>query len=208
MGTCRTFVKRECGGATVEFVALMPAFLLLTFFIFEIIVAVLWVGTAEKAAQLGARLAIVSDYAVTTLTPTTTNLASAITYPPGSQCGGTTDKCTPFATQKCDGNVATGASNPCSATFTTIVNRMSSISALIKAKYVTITYSYAQLGFVTGRVVPSVTVTLSGVPYDTLVTTIVSSFFKLTNPSATSPLTTLPAISVTLTGEDLSSAGA
>src|SRR5712675_1195948 len=163
METCRTFVKRECGGATVEFVALMPAFLLLTFFIFEIIVAVMWVGTAEKAAQLGARLAIVSDYAVTTLTstPPTLNLASASTYLPGSQCGGTPDKCTPFATQTCNGNVATSPSNPCSATFTTVVNRMSSISTLIQAKYVTITYSYAQLGFVNGRIVPRVTVTLS-----------------------------------------------
>jgi hypothetical protein len=85
---------------------------------------------------------------------------------------------------------------------------MSGISTLIQAKYVTITYSYAQLGFVNGRIVPRVTVTLSGVPYDILVTTIVGGFFKLTNPSATSPLTTLPPISVTLTGEDLSRAGA
>ncbi len=65
--TTSRFIRDQRGGVAVEFVALLPAFLFLTFFVFDIAIAVLWVGTVEKAAQLGARLAIVSDYAVTGL---------------------------------------------------------------------------------------------------------------------------------------------
>ncbi len=80
---------------------------------------------------------------------------------------------------------------------------MRSISSLIDNQYVTITYSYVGLGFAGGPIVPGVTVTLSGVPYGGVGTTILGKFFD-----STSPLVTLPTISVTLTGEDLSTAGA
>jgi hypothetical protein len=80
---------------------------------------------------------------------------------------------------------------------------MRAISSLIQSQYVTITYSDVGLGFAGGPIVPSVTVTLTGVPYGAVVTTILGNFF-----SGASPLVTLQTISVTLTGEDLSTAGA
>jgi Flp pilus assembly protein TadG len=209
----RSFIASEDAGATVEFVALMPAFLLLTFFIAEVLIAVLWIGTAEKAAQLGARLAVVSNYAVTTLSATTVNAAkNPSTDPPGKNCD---TGCSAFASQTCDGS---SMAAPCDTTnFTAIVSRMQNIATLIEAQYVTITYAYTGnadgtdgLGFAGGPIVPSVTVKLHGIPYNTVATAILANFFKKAtgNNSATSPLTTLPDISVTLTGEDLSSAGA
>jgi hypothetical protein len=212
-GRYRSFIASEAAGATVEFVALMPAFLLLTFFIAEVLIAVLWIGTAEKAAQLGARLAVVSNYAVTSLSPTTVNLPKSAAIAPGTNCD---TGCAAFNPQACNGS---SLAAPCDTTnFTAIVSRMQNIATLIQAQYVTITYAYTGdattgaggLGFAGGPIVPSVTVKLSGIPYDTLVTTILANFFKKAtgDNTATSPLTTLPDISVTLTGEDLSSAGA
>ncbi len=210
MAGCCSFIREEKAGATVEFVALMPAFFLLTFFIFEIIIAVLWVGTAEKAVQLGARLAVVSDYAVNGLTATSTNALAAGFF--GQPCSA--GACVAFTTQTCTGG--TGAQ--CNATkFNAIVNRMSRISNLIQSQYVTISYTYVGLGYAGGQVVPRVTVTLGQtnpvgssvpVPYGAVVTTVLGNFIKLGDKTASSPLVNLPTISVTLTGEDQSSAGA
>jgi len=199
------FIRDERAGATIEFVALMPAFLLLTFFIFEVGVPILWVGTAEKAVQLGARLAIVSNYAVTGLTPTSTNSLAGGSFIYVQRCSA--GACTPFATQTC----IAGTSAQCDSTnFTTIVNRMASLSNLIQSQYVTITYTYIGLGYAGGPLVPGVTVTLAGVPYGAVVTTILGSFMKLAtgDQSASSPFYTLPTKTVTLTGEDLNTAGA
>jgi Flp pilus assembly protein TadG len=176
----------------VEFVAIMPVFMLIAFFAMEVAIAVMWVGTAEKAAQLGARLAVVSNLAVTGL-PATNGLTNS-TYTYGQPCSA--GACTLFATKTCTG----GSGGVCSAAdFTTIVNRMSSILSLIQSQYVTISYTDVGLGFAGGPVVPSVTVTLSGVPMGGVMTSIFGKFFSLN---------TLPTISTTFTGEDLNSAGA
>ena len=60
----RQISVREEGAAAIEFVAAMVFFTVLSFFSFEVGVAVFWNATAEKAAQIGARLAIVGDPAV------------------------------------------------------------------------------------------------------------------------------------------------
>jgi len=189
---------------TVEFVALMPAFLFLTFFVFEIMVAVLWVGTVEKAVQLGARLAIVSNYAVTGLAPNQKN-AVAAGYVPGAHCsqGG----CVGFTVRTCSG----GSIGDCNAAnFNVLVNRMRSIAGLIQPQNVTITYDYIGLGFAGGPIIPRVTLTVQNVPYGAVVTTIMATFFRAAtgNPSAISPLTNLPTVTATFTGEDLNTAGA
>ena len=49
-------IRHDDGGATVEFVAAMSFFVVIFFFVMEIGVAVFWNATAEKAAQIGARL--------------------------------------------------------------------------------------------------------------------------------------------------------
>ena len=194
------FLRSERGSAIVEFVALMPAFLGITFFIFEIAIAILWIGTAEKAAQLGARLAVVSNYAVTTLAPTQRNVV-AMNALYGQQCPG---GCVAFATATCS-----GGGGVCSAGFTTIVNRMRGIMPNIQTANVTITYQYIGLGYAGGPIVPRVVVTVSNVAYGAIITTLVSNLFTMVLGGDAPPaFTTLPPITVTLTGEDLNTAGA
>jgi hypothetical protein len=223
IGAHRKFVENETAGVTVEFVALMPTFLLFTFFVIEILIAQFWVGTVEKAAQLGARLAVVSDNVITTTSacppaagiPLTNCLATGFIY--GDGCGGSPDHCNSFTDRVCTANgttcSCTGGGTCNTTAFNYIVGRMHGISGLIQTQYdphTTITYKYIGLGYAGGPIVPSVTVTLSGIPYGTLLTDILGNFFKKAsgNNTATSPLTNLPPISVTITGEDLSTSGA
>ena len=198
------FIHDVRGGVAVEFVALMPAFLFLTFFAFEVGLAVLWVGTVEKAAQLGARLAIVSNYAVTGLVPGQKNqTANANLYPPGSNCP---TGCAAFTSQTCAGGSG-GVCNP--AGFSAIFNRMDAIANVLQPANVTITYTYVGLGFVGGPIVPRVTVTVQNVPYDTVSAGILARLMSLATGRTDFPgLTIMPTITATFTGEDLSSAGA
>jgi len=207
MSMWRRLVGADQGGVTVEFVALLPSFLFLTFFVIEIFVAVLWIGTVEKAAQLGARLAIVSNKAVNNL-PTDYPLRSTA-YAYGQHCssGACGTNGTGFTSRQCAGGSGGDCNGP---EFTTIVNRMRGIASIIQASHVTIRYDYVGLGFAGGPIIPAVTVTVQGVPYGTVMTTILAGFMRLVtgNPSAGSPLTNLPTITASFTGEDLSSLGA
>jgi len=206
-GWHREFIQDRRGGVAVEFVALLPAFLFLTFFIFEIFIAVLWVGTVEKAAQLGARLAVVSNVAVMGL-PTDYALRST-DYAYGQPCsaGACGNNGLGFTSRVCTGGNGGDCDN---ANFTTILNRMRGIASLIQAQHVTIRYDYVGLGFAGGPTIPAVTVTVQGVPYGAIMTTILAGFMRIAtgDPSAGSPLTNLPTITTTFTGEDLSSLGA
>src|SRR5690242_6201416 len=197
---------RDCrGGATVEFVAVMSAFTLLAFFVMEVALGLFWIGSAEKAAQLGARLAVVSNWAATPA-PANNALTSA-SYAYGQSCTSAGGPCVPFTTVTC-----TGSSTNCTCTngttcstsdFNYIAQRMSNMFGVLSNhnEYVTITYAWAGLGFAGGPVIPRVTVKLSGVPYD-------SMFATILRRATGSTVATLPTISVTLTGEDLSTAGA
>jgi hypothetical protein len=165
---CRKFIQDADAGVAVAFVALLPAFLFLTFFIFEVLIALLWVGTVEKAAQLGARLAIVSSVAVTGL-PATNAKASGHNYGELCSAGACGSTGTGFDPKWCIGGTAgfcdsgncTGAAVPC---FQVIVNRMRNVAGLIQPQNVTITYEYAGLGFAGGPIVPRVTVAVGITP--------------------------------------------
>ena len=198
-GTGRSFIKDTRGGVAVEFVALLPAFLFLTFFVFEIGVAMFLIGSVEKAAQLGARLAVVSDVAVSALDQKNGVMPGFV---PGDACGA--GACTAFEEKTCNGG------DGCAAGFSAVVSRMANIARIIRAENVTITYAYVGLGFAGGPIVPRVTVTVQNVPYDTFATTIMAGFMRLAtgDRTAQSLLTTLPTIEVTFTGEDLTSSGA
>ena len=71
----------------------------------------------------------------------------------------------------------------------------------IQAENLVITYSYVGLGYAGGTFIPSVTVTLTGVPF--------GMFMGFLSGLAgdVDALQFLPDISATLTGEDLSAAG-
>ena len=211
----RRFVRDSRGGVAVEFVALVPAFLFLTFFVLEIGIAVLWVGTVEKAAQLGARLAIVSNRVVTGLPATysrTTgynwgqNCSAGACDPDGDGLGFTTKTCGGGSGEDCDTVTCLNASVTC---FNVVVNRMRDIASVIQPSHVTMTYEYVGLGYAGGPIIPRVTVTLQGVPYNTFTTSILAGLMTMATGSSDFPgLTIMPTITASFTGEDLSTAGA
>jgi hypothetical protein len=193
-GAFHRFIRDQKATATVEFVAIMPFFMLIAFFILEISVAMFRIASLEKAVQLGARIAVVSDPVVAGV-PALNGLGGSGVY--GDQCS--TGACTGFTTATCTGG------SGCNATFTMIATRMRNLFNVPDAK-ISISYAYINLGFAGGPVIPAVTVTASNVPYDTVFTAILQKFFT-TSGAGTSPFVNLPTMSVTLTGEDLKTAG-
>src|SRR5258706_5225674 len=129
IGRFSSFIKDENAGATVEFIAVMGPYVLITFFIVEVIIAVLWIGTAEKAAQLGARLAVVSDAAATGVPSFNAKTASGGF---GVNCSDASAPCSASAnpwSYACTG----GTGGSCNATaFNNIVKRIRNISSLIQ----------------------------------------------------------------------------
>jgi hypothetical protein len=207
------FIQDSRGGVAIEFVAILPAFLLLTFFVMDVAVAMLLIGTVEKAAQLGARLAIVSDYAVAGLPPARKNSVNA-GFVPGDNCNiavsASLDPCTRFNGGNpliCIG----GEGDDCEEGFDVIFARMDRLASILERTNVTIAYEYIGLGFADGPIVPRVTVSVQGVPYNTVSSQLLDGLYGLLTGDADADfpgLTTMPTITATFTGEDLSSAGA
>lgn len=198
----KQFARGEEGGVTIEFVAISGFFFVLAFMVLEIALAIFWWQTAELSAQMGARYAAVWDPAVSSLSPTATNGMNTAAAFFGESCNigaGASDPCAAFATASCSG----GSGGSCNTTaFNAIVADMQQVFGALQPANVTITYSYVGLGFVGGPIEPAVTVSVTGVPF-------VSGFADLLGVLfGPSPLTTVPSMSVTFVGEDLSQAGA
>lgn len=196
--TWRGLIGSDGGNATVGFVVIAPAFLLLFFLVIEVAGAFFWWKTAEKATQLGARVAIVRD-PVAAGVPTVNPRRAGGVF--GLACGHPSNPCN-FDGQ--DIWVCEGGGGGCNgAPFQLVVAEMRRVfGGGFRDENVRVTYRYVQLGFAGGPFVPSVTVTLSGVPFG-LFLGILSGLGG--NRGA---LLTLPDISTTLTGEDLATAGA
>lgn len=192
------FLSDEEASTTVEFITIVPFFFVITFMVIEVALAVFWWQTAEKAAQIGARFAVVSDEAVTSLPAT--NALNIGHY--GQSCDmslGTNDPCQSFATATCVG----GASTLCNSTaFNAIVTKVKSVFSPAQPSNVTVSYQYVGMGFAGGPIVPAVTVTISNVPFGTGFADLLGNIFGTTG------LSTVSAMSATMTGEDLSSSGA
>ena len=203
------FVTREDGGPTVEFVAAMSFFTVIVFFCLEIGIAVFWNATAEKAAQIGARLAIVGNPAVTSaacptgsddgdpvaagVLPLRNCRMPAAIYGRSCTIAGTCHSWGPIV---CQG----GTSANCDAAgFATIAQRVQSIFNLATDDTITIRYEDSGLGYAGGPVIPMVTVEITGVPYDLLFTTLLG---RITGTDSAGVM--MPTVSATLTGEDLS----
>jgi hypothetical protein len=204
------FLREETGGATVEFVAIMPFFITVVFLIFEIGLALFWWETAEKAAQVGARQAVVTDWVITGPT-SLTNLPSSGSSYYGAPCditAGSSDPCSAAAAALPAPSCALGqtCSNRCTGTgcanqkpFTDVYCRMKKVFPALQQDNVTVTYTYAGLGFVGGPIVPAVTVTVTGVRLPSSILDVIGAVFG-------TRMTVIPNMAVTLSGEDLSSA--
>jgi len=185
------------GLTTVEFVVVFPFFVIITFYILEVALAIfVWQGV-HTAAQIGVRMAVVSDPAVPVgscpaaagTIPMTNCKSSAGIY--GGSCA--YGNCETYGSASCTG----GTSGSCNgAAFTAICTQMRNLFALIQCSNITIKYSDSGLGFAGGPVIPDVSVTVSGVPFN-----------MISVPILPNIVTTMPATAATLTGEDLSTSG-
>src|SRR5690242_17124051 len=73
----KRFAKEEAASTTVEFVAISLFFFVIAFLVMEIALALFWWQTAEVAAQIGARYAVVWDPVVTLPAENDLNTADA-----------------------------------------------------------------------------------------------------------------------------------
>lgn len=188
----KRYIKDQNGSMTISFVSVSLAMFLMMFFVVEMTLAYFSIQSSQKAAQMGVRLAAVSDPMVAGL-PTTNGLVVGELF--GTNCGAAPTPCTDFGTLTC-----TGAACEADA-FNRMLGRMQGFLAGLQAQHVTVSYSYQALGFAGGPVIPAITVTISGVPYQTGV------IGRLLGAGG-GDLSTLPAVSATVTGEDLSESGA
>ena len=197
---------RAAGAA--EFAMVLPIFLL---FVFGIIDGgrLLWeINRAEKATQVGARFAIVTD-------PVSPDLIEA-DYVSGSLAAGELIPHTELGTLKCTSTACTCETTPCpsgggtvdSTAFTAMVSRMQDIYPPVTASNVEVRYSGSGFGYAgdlvggggggggatdTMEVSPLVTVSVTGLQFKPITLLLFASF-------------TLPGYSTTLTAEDASGA--
>lgn len=187
------------GTTTVEFAVIAPLFFVLVLGFIELSLAYYWWKSTEKAAQIGARWAIVRDVSAAGL-PTTNTKAETGVF--GLPCHLDPSPCTPWPQSEyvCDGSDLATCNQ---AAFDALLQRMQGIFPVIRAEHLRVRYFETELGYAGGPAIPAVSVQLVGVPFQLGV---IGLIFGLIGDER--PMLSLPTISATFTGEDLSSAGA
>jgi hypothetical protein len=193
-------ILREEGGASAaEFALVLPLLLLLLFGIFDAGRYMWQINAAEKATQMGARMAVVTD-------PLAGGLVSASYV--GVTVGGVTltqgDRIPAAALGqlRCISSGCSCVTTPCpsvgtfnSAGFTTLVNRMKVFKPDVTAANVRVDYSGSGVGYAGDpngmEIAPLVTVSLNGVTFRPVTTFL---FPDLSIP--------LPDVRTSLTAED------
>lgn len=185
-----SFLRSDNASATVEFVVVFMAFIAIVFFVVEVTLYLFFVASLEKAAQAGVRAAVVSAPIASGL-PSQTIKKAGDEYIYGYKCSHPSSPCETFAPVTC-------GSTTCSAAgFARILAHMQGFNGRIAAANVNVTYSDAGIGFAGGPLAPMVTVTVSGVPFQSGILGL------LLDPATTTAAATLPARSASMTGEDL-----
>lgn len=188
------------GTTTVEFAVIAPLFFVLVLGFIELSLALYWWKSTEKAAQIGARWAIVRDLTAAGVPNTNTKAETGVF---GLPCHLDPSPCTGWEQSPyvCDGSDVAGTCNQ--AAFDVLLQRMQGIFPVIRAEHLRIAYFETGLGFAGGPAIPAVSVQLVDVPFQLGV---IGLIFGLIGDER--PMLSLPTISATFTGEDLSSAGA
>lgn len=171
--TCGQQDRRGTVGA--EFALVMPLFLLFLFGILDVGRYMWTLNSVEKATQMGARMAVVTNMVPTDLANKNfgTSLGQGATIPTSSfgaltcTSNGTTASCSCIS--NCSG-IGMTANN---AAFNAVADRMRLIAGAITRANVSITYTNSGLGYAgdpTGPdVAPLVTVRASNVGYNSLI---------------------------------------
>lgn len=192
----RRFISAEAGATAAEFALVLPILLLFLFGIIDVGRLMWTLNSAEKATQMGARAAVVSNFVPGGL--------SAHDY--GATLGqGAVIPAATFGAARCDKPSGTVACNclttPCptltpinSAAFNAIVTRMQGIAPAIAENDIRITYTNSGLGYAGdpngADVAPLVTIDAVGIDFTPLLFQFFGASFNL------------PTVSATLTMED------
>jgi Flp pilus assembly protein TadG len=167
------FRKRTDGSALVEFAAVMPILLILLFGGVDFAFAVWQRAAVVKAAEIGARRAIVTDKVATNVFDTLFTTAAAL----GGKCMDASTS-PPTASADCafapitcgyiSGAMGCSSGAYNATAFADIYNRMVLAYPQLKQNNVSITYASSGLGFVGGPngVPATVTVSISCLTYD------------------------------------------
>jgi Flp pilus assembly protein TadG len=177
MNVLRSLPRNTSGSTAAEFTLVVPVLLLILFAIIDA-GRLLWTwNKAEKATQVGVRVAVVTDLVPTTLA--TRNWAD----PPYNIPGGDPVPSTgtdSFSSTTCDRTACTPDWGYDSAAFDRILGRMQDMYPQIQAANLIISYEHVGLGFSGDPngpdVAPLVTVQLTNMRFHPMVT----SFFGLT----------------------------
>lgn len=181
----------DSGVTMVEFAVIAPLFFALFFAIIEIGLAFYWWKSAEKAAQLGVRMAVVRDFAEADVPRINVKTEDGVL---GRPCRLSPSPCVDFGTIECTGTGCSGDG------FDMVLERMQNVFPLIEAEHVRIRYEYVGLGFAGGPTIPAVSVILTGIDYPFFM---LGQIFALFGSDANAPAV-IPDIRATLTGEDMS----
>jgi Flp pilus assembly protein TadG len=198
-----TRLLRDETGAAAEFALLLPLVLLGLFGVIDAGRFMWAYNRAEKATQVGARVAVVTNVISTGLGTADYVGVGGLTQGdriPASALSAVT--CTRTACT-CTGTCPTGYATADSTAFDNVVTRMQQMEPRINAANVEIVYRGSGLGYAGDpngiQVSPLVTVRLKNTPAATALKFIPITFLLFAT-------ITMPAFSTTLTGEDLSGA--
>ncbi|TDJ61152.1 MAG: pilus assembly protein [Proteobacteria bacterium] len=207
----RKLATDNSGAAAIEFAFISIALLLLTFAVLDIGFALYWFNRAEKATQLGVRVAAVSNPVTNYLDlfSGTPNSVPAVASPgqAGEGCESPTGTLESFCDHPDVTCTATNGTGSCSlgtfsnAAFSKIFNEMRTLYPQLESNNVQVEYRPSLIGFAgrpgnapgTYNLVPQVTVRIVGLEYN---------YIALGSLLGLAPFT-LPDISASMTGEDL-----
>jgi TadE-like protein len=195
----RNFLRDRSGSSAAEFALVLPLLLIL---LFGIIDAGRWIWTyneAEKATQMGARMAIVTDMIEPGIGTSYVGV--------GGLTQGDVIPASAFGKITCTSTGCTCTTAPCptlgtenTTAFNTVVTRMKYFLPSLAAENVTIEYSSSGLGYAGSPVLPD----LSPMVTVKIGTPTALQFRPLTILAITSM--NMPAFTTTLSAEDLSGA--
>lgn len=202
----RRLARARSGAAATEFAIVTFALVLFTLGIIDVGFALYWFNRAEKATQLGVRVAVVSN-PVTDFLEDFSGTSGPGAGNAGDSCADATGAIQPFCSHADITCTATSGVGSCtlgtfsSAAFSKIFNEMRTLYPQLSSNNVEVEYRATPLGFAgrpgnqsgTYNLVQQVTVRIVGLQY---------SYVALGSLLGLAPFT-LPDISASMTGEDL-----
>jgi Flp pilus assembly protein TadG len=184
----RRFIHDESGSGAAEFAIVLPLLLLFLLGIIDVGRLMWTYNRAEKAAQMGARFAAVTDMIPATLKTRDFALQNGVP-------GGNPVPTSLFSTTTCDTSGCSNSWGYDAAAFSNVVTRMRFMMPEISASNVQIQYDNVGLGYAGDPngpdVSPLITVTVSNIPFRPLTFRLLGGVFNL------APVT------ASLTGEDM-----